>query len=298
MILDMRVNSGGVDYLSAALSGFFSTDTTLYEYQTYYNPGSGQFELWPLLLPHFNPQTLGTYTNPKYPVGSQFTEPQGILYPQPVIVLAGPRNISSGEGIPMALQRLPKNKIVSFYGSNGSFGMIQWWSKHYLYPEPNDLYLRYPVGRSLDKNMKIQLDSDSTMQGGVIPDIRVPINDSVVDQLYIDSTDVELNWAIRELNSMIGIEEHNSGPAGVILEEIVPNPVRSSATISYRIDEAAKVTLSVYDPTGKLVKTLVDGQQQAGSYSVIWNAGSEKPGVYLFRIRTGKANITRKCVVL
>jgi hypothetical protein len=146
--------------------------------------------------------------------------------------------------------------------------------------------------------MKIQLDSDSTMQGGVIPDIRVPINDSVVDQLYIDSTDVELNWAIRELNSMIGIEEHNSGPAGVILEEIVPNPVRSSATISYRIDEAAKVTLSVYDPTGKLVKTLVDGQQQAGSYSVIWNAGSEKPGVYLFRIRTGKANITRKCVVL
>ncbi|MEI7980679.1 MAG: S41 family peptidase [Bacteroidota bacterium] len=40
LILDLRVNAGGEDRLSAALSGFFTTDTTLYEYQSFYNPGS------------------------------------------------------------------------------------------------------------------------------------------------------------------------------------------------------------------------------------------------------------------
>jgi len=298
MILDLRVNAGGADNLSAAISGFFTSDTTLYEYQSFYNPASGQFELWPLPIPHFNPKTLGPYINPKYPNGSLFTEPQGHLYSKPVMALVGPRNISTGEGIPMFLQRLPGNKIVSFYGSNGSFGIMEWWSIYYLYPPPDDLYLRYPVGRSLDKNMKIQLDSDSTMHGGVIPDIRVPVNDAVIDQLYIDSTDVELNWAIRELNSMLGIDEHNPGTTDVILEEIFPNPVRSSATISYRLEEVAVVSLSVYDTYGKLVKTLVDEQQSAGPYRVRWNAADMDPGVYYFQIRTGKVNITRKCVVL
>jgi carboxyl-terminal processing protease len=35
LILDMRVNLGGEDALSAAFSGFFYSDTTLYEYMTW-----------------------------------------------------------------------------------------------------------------------------------------------------------------------------------------------------------------------------------------------------------------------
>jgi carboxyl-terminal processing protease len=95
MILDMRINTGGEDLLSAALAGFFTRDTTLYEYRSFYNPLSGQFELWPLPLPHFNPKTLGTYINPKYPNGAQYTEPQGTLFSKPVMIMVGPRNISS-----------------------------------------------------------------------------------------------------------------------------------------------------------------------------------------------------------
>jgi carboxyl-terminal processing protease len=297
MILDMRINTGGEDMLSAALSGFFSPDTILYEYQSFLNPGSGIFELYPLPLEHYNPLTLAPYINPKYPNGTLFTEPQGSVYSNPVIVLVSPRNISSGEGIPMSLQRLPNNKVVSFYGSNGSFGMIEWWSIHFLYPTPDDLYLRFPVGRSLDKNLKIQLDSDSTMHGGIIPDIRVPLNTTVIDQLYIDSIDVELNYAIQELNSVLGIDEKDLGAANLTIEQIFPNPVKSQATISYRLEKAAAVSLSVYDLTGKLMKTLVNQPQQAGRYTIKWNAENVKPGVYFFRIQSGINSITRKCIV-
>ena len=298
MILDMRINTGGEDYLSAAISGFFTTDTTLYEYRSFYNQLSGQFDIYPFPLPHFNPQTLGTYINPKYPVGAQFTEPQGLFFSKPVIVMVGPRNISSGEGVPMAVGRLPRNKIVSFYGSNGSFGMIESWSYHYLYPPPDDLYFRYPVGRSLDKNMKIQLDSDSTMLGGVRPDIRVPLNDTVIDQLYIDSIDVELKYAIGKLNSLLGINENGDGLNGNILEQVFPNPIHLMATIQYHLEEASPVLLAVYNAYGKLVTTLVDETRQAGTYRVDWNAGNLDPGVYFYRIQTGRKSMTRKCVVL
>lgn len=269
-----------------------------YKYQSFYNPGSGKFELYPLPIAHFNPKTLGTYINPKYPNGAQFTEPQGICFSKPVIVMVGPRNISSGEGIPMSIKRLPGNKVVGFYGSNGSFGMMESWSIHYLYPPPDDLYLRFPVGRSLDKDMKIQLDSDSTMQGGVIPNIRVPINDTVIDQLYIDSLDVELKYAIGQLNSMLGFEDGHAGSTGLILEQNVPNPAAGSTVITYNLQENLVVSLCVFDVYGKLVKILVDEPQKPGRHSFTWNTEDLSPGIYFYRIQTGKAAITRKCIVL
>lgn len=299
MILDMRVNTGGADLLSAALSGFFTTDTTLYEQQSYYNPGSGNFELYPLPRPHFNPQTLGTYINPKYPTGTIFTEPQGLYFSKPVIVMVGPRGISSGEGIPMVLQRIPNNKVVSFYGSNGSFGMMEYWSKHYLFSNlSEDLYYRYPAGRSQDKDMRIQLDSDSTMHGGVIPDIRVPINDTVIDQLFIDSVDVELRYSIGQLNSMVGIGKQDAVSPGLMLEQNVPNPATSSTLITYSLKENSFVSLTIFDLHGKFVKTLVDEPQKAGRYSVSWNVEKPNPGVFFYRITTGKESITRKCIFL
>jgi len=172
------------------------------------------------------------------------------------------------------------------------------WSIHYLYPPPDDLYLRFPVGRSLDKDMKIQLDSDSTMQGGVIPNIRVPLNDTVIDQLYIDSLDVELNYAIGELNSMLGFEDGHAGSTGLILEQNQPNPAISSTMISYRLLQADFVTLIVYDLCGKRIKTLVEALQKAGSYTVPWQTEQVSPGIYFYRIQTGKSAITRKCIVL
>ena len=298
LILDMRVNTGGEDMLSAALSGFFSTDTILYEYQSFLNPNSGEFELWPLSLAHFNPQTLGPYFNPDYPVGSLFSEPQGLHFSKPVIVLVGPRNISSGEGIPMSLQRLPNNKVLGFYGSNGSFGMMEWWSYHYLYLPPNDLYLRYPVGRSLNEEMKIQLDSDSTMTGGVLPDIRVPINDSVIDQLYIDSIDVELKYAIKQLHSLIGINEQIIVKSGLSLEQIFPNPISKCTTISYKLAESDKINLSIFDLSGRQISVLIQETQEAGIHHIFWDAENIQAGIYFVRIATIGGTITRKIVVL
>jgi len=151
---------------------------------------------------------------------------------------------------------------------------------------------------SLDKDFHIQLDSDSNRVGGVIPDIRFPINDSVMDQLYLDSIDVELNYAINELHSWLGIDETRPGEARLFLDPIFPNPVTSNATISYLLEVSTHVTIVIYDLCGRRVTTLVNESQMTGRYSVKWSIGELYSGIYFFRITTRDGSITRKCIVM
>ena len=59
-----------------------------------------------------------------------------------------------------------------------------------------------------------------------------------------------------------------------------PNPVVDNNTIRYRITNPSKVTIAVYDVTGKQVKLLVNKQHEAGMYSVDWQTNELGKGTY------------------
>jgi hypothetical protein len=69
-----------------------------------------------------------------------------------------------------------------------------------------------------------------------------------------------------------------------------PNPLTKTTTISYAVPADARVAVAVYDIQGKLVSTLFDAQQTAGSHEVIWD-GSDRwgaaavSGVYFCRVQ-------------
>lgn len=296
LILDLRSNYGGADALAAALSGFFYNEKAFYERLAWYNPETDTLEIVPDPMPHFNPLTLEFQTISGYPDGVIYTEPQQVCFDKPLIVMTGPRNISSGEGLAMILQKLPQCKVVSFFGSNGSFGLVE--RQHFLFPSPSDLYLRYPYGVSLDQNYAIQLDSDSTMTGGVRPDIRVPINDTVIDQLYLQAIDVELNYAVKVLRNIMDIEDPQISESGLVFEPVYPNPVLSTAAISYSLGDRAVVSVSIFDAFGKLVKTIKDEVQEPGLHNAVWNPEGFAPGIYFCLIRANKSIKTQRIVVL
>ena len=83
----------------------------------------------------------------------------------------------------MAVQRLPQGRVISYYGTNGSFGMAG-----AIITMPGGFQLHFPFGRSLDLNRRVQLDADGNGQGGVTPDIRVPLNDGILDDGYFEDT--------------------------------------------------------------------------------------------------------------
>ncbi len=182
VIVDLRGNYGGSDRLAADMCGFFSTASSFYEYQEYYDKRDGRFLRY--TVDEKSPETF---------VDHLAIEPQTPNFGGPVVVLVNPGTISSGEGPTMGIGRLPQGRVIGFHGTNGSFGMVGGGIVM-----PGGYTIGYPFGRSVDKNGVVQLDSRNGI-GGVAPSLRVPKTlENVL--AYAAGTDVELQYAVRYLS--------------------------------------------------------------------------------------------------
>ena len=81
------------------------------------------------------------------------------------------------------------------------------------------------------------------------------------------------------------------------LNDPYPNPASSALTVSYELATDGAVELSVYDLSGRLVETLVSGEQTAGRHSVSWDSSTSATGVYLLRLETDGEAITKRAVI-
>ena len=92
--------------------------------------------------------------------------------------------------------------------------------------------------------------------------------------------------------STTATEDASGVPETFALAPNYPNPFNPSTALAYALARPASVRLSVYDALGRHVRTLVEAEQPAGSYTVQWDghddAGRPVPsGVYLYRIIAG-----------
>jgi hypothetical protein len=82
-----------------------------------------------------------------------------------------------------------------------------------------------------------------------------------------------------------------------------PNPFAAATRVSFVLIRAAPVTVSVFDLRGRLVKTLMEREQDPGTYEILWDgttgSGARAPmGVYLLRLRAGSRERVQKVVLL
>jgi hypothetical protein len=66
-----------------------------------------------------------------------------------------------------------------------------------------------------------------------------------------------------------------------------PNPFNPSTTLSFSLPGKSNVALKVYNASGRLVETLIDGSMGAGVHTVTWNAAPLASGIYFFRLNAG-----------
>jgi murein DD-endopeptidase MepM/ murein hydrolase activator NlpD len=95
------------------------------------------------------------------------------------------------------------------------------------------------------------------------------------------------------------------GSAGLALEQNAPNPFMPSTAIRFSVPARAAVSLAVYDTAGRLVRRLLDAtvDPRPEGHTVVWdgrtNSGAPvASGVYFYRLESGKAQITRKMLVV
>ncbi len=87
------------------------------------------------------------------------------------------------------------------------------------------------------------------------------------------------------------------------LHQNSPNPFNPNTTIAFTLPTSSRVKLQVFNTAGQLVKTLANGDTDAGEHSVMWDArnetGEEVPtGIYLYRIEVNGQSETRKMTLL
>ncbi len=95
----------------------------------------------------------------------------------------------------------------------------------------------------------------------------------------------------------------NRLPGFFQLDQNYPNPFNPETMISYRLPSRVSVELKVFDILGREIATLVDQEQNAGTYEVKFPAssgdsGNLSSGVYLYRIKAGNFVKTNKMVLV
>jgi hypothetical protein len=81
----------------------------------------------------------------------------------------------------------------------------------------------------------------------------------------------------------------------IVLAQNRPNPSKGSADIVFSLPKSEQVRLAIYDAQGRLVRTLTEGNREAGTHHV--SVSGLINGVYFYRLEAGRTSLTRRMVV-
>lgn len=98
----------------------------------------------------------------------------------------------------------------------------------------------------------------------------------------VDAT--ALQNAINAALVVAGVEERNPLAAGL---SVVPVPATDEARITFTLAHASPVSIGLYDPAGKLVRSIHDGPLPPGPHSATVAVGALAAGLYAVRITDG-----------
>jgi hypothetical protein len=159
--------------------------------------------------------------------------------------------------------------------SNGSGSFAyQWWVK---YNHMDPWYALVNTTQSIQRTMSYD---DFTLRCQITDNLTAVAKSGYIDVQY----GLGKNGTPHPSN-----QQDKALPQTYSLSENYPNPFNPSTDIKYGLSLGGHVSLTVFDVLGREVKSLVNGSQEAGYYSIRWdgsnNAGLEVvSGIYFARL--------------
>ncbi len=119
-----------------------------------------------------------------------------------------------------------------------------------------------------------------------------------IDQLQ----DLDLYQQVGIINTLSN-NSFEISPRTFHLNQNYPNPFNPITEIGYSIPENTFVSITIYDVQGRLIKSLLNQNQDAGIYLTSWNAKNEQgvsmpAGMYFYTIQTDNFKDTKKMILL
>ncbi len=212
------------------------------------------------------------------------------------------------------------NTLIEFDGSN--------WNQ---YPIPDSLGLYFPTAVTIDNLNRIWIVSDgSFILFNGTEFIKVSDEYPGFEQIYVTGIAIDDNnnkW-LSTFEDRIFIYNENGitainvdelpyyQPADFNISQNYPNPFNPTTTIKYTIPnvtlspdknginsvEGSRVQLKVYDILGNEIATLVNEEQNSGTYEIEFNPAScirdLASGIYFYRLQAGSFVETKKMMLL
>ena len=131
---------------------------------------------------------------------------------------------------------------------------------------------------------------------------REEIHDAVAELLESWGIELPPPDTAKSTDATSDIENSNSKIPDFSVKSY-PNPFNSETNIEYTIDANEIVNVSIYDVSGKCIRTLLNSEQKAGTHIVKWdgkdNLGNTMPsGKYFYRVNAGSKSITQGIILL
>jgi hypothetical protein len=174
-------------------------------------------------------------------------------------------------------------------------GIALHWGKN---PELDFAYYRLYRGASVNFTPGLSNRVTQQQDTGYV-DVRVP-----GDWYKLSAVDAHGN---ESLFALLGPQDILGVPlataSGAWLSAPRPNPMVEDAVLAFGLPVEARVTLTVFDPSGRVVRHLLDRTLPAGPHATHWDgnddAGKRMPGgVYLYRMQEREHTLQGRIALL
>ncbi len=190
----------------------------------------------------------------------------------------------------VALELTPTNGLrLANFGVASSYDLV---IRDLSGPEMKEfIHFDIAVGANSEQHLVPNWNNVSEAQLMVIVDDGI---DGVVDDtLYLSN------------GSPLDVEDDHGSllPYRFELSQNYPNPFNPVTTIEYSLPRRSSVKIDVFNLLGQKVRTLVDREESAGTYSIAWDGTSStgeavSTGIYFYRFQADDHVETRKMLLL
>ena len=164
-----------------------------------------------------------------------------------------------------------------------------------------DVYLaRSTNGGDTFSNTRISQSSFSPTTSYFLGDyIHVVAASHVIHPIWtrVDSTGSTV-WTASIIDSVAsGVGTSQTIPASFSLSQNFPNPFNGSTVIQFSIPFRSEAHLTLFDVLGREVRTLTNGEVEAGPHSIVLYSDDLPSGVYVYRLKTPQYLTSKKLVI-
>lgn len=110
-------------------------------------------------------------------------------------------------------------------------------------------------------------------------------------------------WTVNSLSDVKQLNNDVTLPTDYQLGQNYPNPFNPSTRFDFALPRYSQVKIDIFNVLGQKIKTLADGEYEAGRYSVTWDGVDDKgvataTGIYFYRMNAGEFQETKKLMLL